>query len=148
MNRYVGMLLAAVAIGMTSAAAFGQERPDDVGVFMKAKLEHMKKVIEGLALEDHNLIAKHAQELSLISQATNWQVIQTPEYRTHSTDFRRSADALRNAALKKNLDGATLAFVEMTMKCVQCHKYVRDIKPIDFTPPVAVDTNSLQRLLR
>jgi cytochrome c556 len=131
-------LLTLLLLFVTAGAAFAQEtQPDKVGVFMKAKLDHMKRIVEGLALEDFGIIAKHAQELSLISQATNWEVLQTPEYKEHSVDFRKSADQLRNAAMKKNLDGATLAFVQMTMKCVQCHKYVRDTKPIDFNlPPV------------
>ena len=35
-------------------------------------------------------------------------------------------DRLHRAAKKKNLDGATLASMEVMMHCVQCHKYVRD----------------------
>jgi hypothetical protein len=145
MNRFCAVLACLLAVAAPPALA---QQPDDVGVFMKAKLDHMKRVVEGLALEDYNVIAKHAQELSLISQATNWEVLQTPEYRRQSTEFRRTADGLRDAAQKKNLDGATLAFVEMTMKCVQCHKYVRNVKPIDFTPPASFDLHALRQPAR
>ena len=31
-------------------------------------------------------------------------------------------------AKAKNLDGATLAYVRLTMNCIECHKYVRDHK--------------------
>jgi cytochrome c556 len=55
-------------------------------------------------------------------------VLQTPEYHDRSMEFRRSADAMTEAARKKNLEGAALAYVDVTMKCVACHKYVRQVK--------------------
>ncbi|MBU6221813.1 MAG: hypothetical protein KGR24_03600 [Planctomycetes bacterium] len=113
------------------AAAFADEpgpKPDAVADFMRAKLGHSQHVLEGLALEDYDLIARGAQELALASQASSWQVLQTEEYARQSAEFRRSCDTLRGAAKARNLDGAALAWMEVTMKCVQCHKYVRDVK--------------------
>lgn len=104
------------------------EESDKVAIFMRAKLEHSQKVLEGLSLEDFDKIAKHAQEMSLLSQASTWQVLQTPEYHDRSVEFRRTVDALTEAAKKKNLEGAALAYVEATMKCVSCHKYVRKVR--------------------
>jgi cytochrome c556 len=54
--------------------------------------------------------------------------LQTPEYSQRSAEFRRAADALTEAARKRNLDGATLAYVDVTTKCVSCHKYVRGVR--------------------
>lgn len=99
---------------------------DAVAVFMRAKLDHSKNVLEGLALADFDLIARGAQELSLASQESSWQVLQTEDYARQSAEFRRACDALKKAAQEKNLDGAALAWVDATLKCVQCHKYVRD----------------------
>ena len=99
---------------------------DRVAAFMRAKLAHSQNVLEGLAVEDFGLIARGAHDLSLASQDSNWQVLQTEDYVRQSAEFRRSCDALKKAAQEKNLDGATLAWVEVTLKCVQCHKYVRD----------------------
>jgi hypothetical protein len=31
-------------------------------------------------------------------------------------------------AKKKNLDQATVAYNQLTTKCVQCHKYVRSVR--------------------
>lgn len=104
------------------------QEPDKVAVFMRAKLQHSQKVLEGLAMEDFDLIAKNSQKLSLLSLAEDWQVLETPEYAQHSMEFRRSADALTEAAKKKNLDGAALQYVDVTLKCVNCHKYVRKVK--------------------
>jgi hypothetical protein len=101
-------------------------KPDDVGPFMRAKLAHAQDILAGLALEDFDAIARGAQELALASQAASWQVLQTPEYARQSAEFRRSCESLKRAAKDGNLDGAALAWMEVTMKCVQCHKYVRD----------------------
>lgn len=124
--EHTAAVLAAVCL---FAASQAQEppavRPDVVGDFMRAKLGHSQDVLEGLALEDFDKIARGAQELALASQASSWQVLQTEDYARQSAEFRRSCDSLRTAAKAGNLDGAALAWMEVTMKCVQCHKYVR-----------------------
>jgi hypothetical protein len=97
-------------------------------VFMRAKLDHSQKLLEALVMEDFDGLAKQSQNLSLLSLAASWQVIQTPEYAQQSLEFRRAADAVHNNAEKKNIDGAALAYVQMTMKCVNCHKYVRGVR--------------------
>ena len=93
---------------------------------MRAKLGHSQHVLEGLTMADFDLIARGAQELSLASQDSNWQVLQTVDYARQGGEFRRSCDRLHRAAKEKNLDGAALAWMEVMMHCVQCHKYVRD----------------------
>src|ERR1700758_3417083 len=118
----LAVAISAAAMLITAARS---EPPNNVRDFMRVKLAHSQKVLEGLATEDFDEIAANAQAMSLLSQATNWQGLQTPEYLQQSRDFRRTADALTDAAKKKNLDGAALAYVELTMKCINCHKYVR-----------------------
>lgn len=138
-ERHLAAAAVAVAIVGVSFASGGRrgaapaqepavgDKPNDVAVFMRAKLGHAQHVIEGLALADYDLIARGAHDLSLASQASSWQVLQTADYARQSQEFRRSCDSLRTAAKEKNLDGAALAWMEVTMKCIQCHKYVRDV---------------------
>lgn len=129
-------VLAAAAVAITafppSAAPPAGEtpavEPDKVGAFMRAKLGHAQQVLEGLTVENYDLIEKGAHDLALASQASSWQVLQTEDYARHSDDFRRSCNSLRAAAKARNLDGAALAWMEVTMKCIQCHKYVRDTR--------------------
>ncbi len=122
------VLAVAAVTGSRPTANESTTRPDQVAVFMRAKLAHSQNVLEGLAIEDYDLIDKGAQELSLASEDASWQVLQTEDYARQSADFRRSCDSLRKAAKSHNLDGAALAWMEVTMKCVQCHKYVRDVR--------------------
>lgn len=115
-----------LTIGVAVAQEADRQPPEKVSKFMRAKLVYSQKLLEALALEDFPAMAKNAQDLKLLSQESIWNVLQTEQYILHSDDFRRRTDALIEAAKKKNLDGASLAYVELTLNCVQCHKYVRD----------------------
>jgi hypothetical protein len=142
-------LTAAAALTACSFAllfAYGTENPspqnqnklptkEHVDAFMRAKLVHGRGVLKGLTLEDYDAIAKHAQQISLLSLESNWNVISTPEYVRRSREFRQTSHDLAEAAKKKNLDGATLAYVKMTFDCVNCHKYLRSFRaPGERTP--------------
>ena len=106
---------------LTTAAGKDPEK-----VFMRAKLVHSQQILEDLALEDFASMAKNAEQLRLLSLDANWQVLQTEEYAMHSRDFRQAAAGLIAASEKKNLDGAVLAYFQMTQSCVNCHRHVRD----------------------
>jgi hypothetical protein len=115
-----GMLLAVLG-------ASGQDEPRrTLRNFMRGKLAHSQKVLEGLALEDYATIAKSAKALRELSEDAQWRVSPDINYLRLSTEFQDLADELAEKAKAKNLDGATLAYVKMTLNCVECHKLVRD----------------------
>lgn len=93
--------------------------------FMARKLNHTRDIVAGLATENYDAISKNAQKLMTLSHEADWKVIQTTTYLDMSGEFRESAERLRDSALEKNIDGATLAYFEVTLNCVRCHKYVR-----------------------
>jgi len=96
--------------------------------FMRDKLELSQRVLEGLATEDYNLIIAKSTKLSAMTQEADWRTFENPDFERFSADFRRHVEAVRKAAENKNLDGATLAYVKMTMSCVECHRAVRGNK--------------------
>jgi cytochrome c556 len=112
--------------GLTVVDVAGAQ--DVLSAFMKAKLDHSQKTLEGLAKADYDLVAKHSQAMSLLCEDELWAVLKTPEYYERSKEFQRSVNAITDAARKQNLEAATLAYVEATMKCVTCHKYVRQTR--------------------
>jgi hypothetical protein len=74
------------------------------------------------------LIEKNAKALKVLSQAAEWEVPMIPnatDYVAMTSEFQRYADELVRCAKQSNIDGATLAYVKLTMNCVQCHKFVR-----------------------
>ena len=94
--------------------------------FMARKLDGSRNIIAGLSTENFDLISQSAQDLMLLSHEADWNVIQTKPYLRMSSDFRASAERLRDSANENNLDGATLAYFEVTLNCVRCHKYIRN----------------------
>ena len=111
-----------------STGRASQQKKQDRSEFMRRKLEFSKNVLEGLALEQYPMIEKNAKALKVLSQAAEWEVPTIPnatDYVALTSEFQRYADDLVKAAKQGNIDGATLAYVKLTMNCVQCHKYVR-----------------------
>ena len=94
---------------------------------MRRKLEYTHNILQALMLENFDAIERNSERLRQLSEASNWNVIRTHEYTRHSSEFSRAVDALKKAAQEKDLDATALAYVEMTLKCVQCHKYVRGV---------------------
>jgi hypothetical protein len=107
-------------------ALAGQE-PGTVktAAFMRMKLQPSKELLEGLAMNDFDSIQKNAGTIKNLLLDENWMVVQSDEYRRQTQEFRKLVDQLRDAADKKNIDGATLAYVQMTIQCVRCHQTLR-----------------------
>jgi cytochrome c556 len=96
--------------------------------FMRQKLDFAKDVLEGLSLERFDTIEKGGKALKRLSESAEWEVTTIPavnDFVMFTTDFQRHADELVKQAKAKNIDGATLAYVKLTMGCVQCHKFIR-----------------------
>lgn len=124
----LGMIALSVLVARTAAPAAAQDEKRTRSDFMRQKLEFSKNLLEGLAIENYEIIGKNAKALKLLSEAAEWEVPTIPnatDYIAFTTDFQRIADDLSKQAKDKNIDGATLAYVRLTMNCVQCHKFVR-----------------------
>ncbi len=103
---------------------------DKVAKLMDKKLKHSQQLLTGLALNDFKKIERNADELIEISRQAEWRAFKTPQYEVYSNDFRRVAAEMVENARKKNLDGAALNYVDMTLTCVKCHKYVREVRMV------------------
>ena len=93
---------------------------------MRRKLDHSQSVLEGIALENFDLIRVHAAKLRALSEQPGWVLFDTAEYSEQSLLFKRNVDKLSKAARDQNLDATTLAYTKVTFSCVECHKYIRD----------------------
>lgn len=123
----LGMIGLSVLAARTAAPA-AQDQKRTRSEFMRQKLEFSKNLLEGLAIENYEIIEKNAKSLKVLSEAAEWEVPTIPnatDYVAFTTEFQRIADDLAKQAKNKNIDGATLAYVKLTVNCVQCHKFVR-----------------------
>lgn len=121
----VGILILAsffLGNGLTYAQAENQSGIKEV---MQQKVACSMQVLVGIALEDYSLITKNAENLVTLSNKTNWYSRQVPEYELFLNEFRRNAQQLLKAGQQKNVDAASLAYVQMTLSCVSCHKFIR-----------------------
>jgi len=134
--KVLAILLLAV-VGLTCAVPGNGDEPKKepekkVSQLMHRKLESSQKILEGLATNNFDQIAKNADELITISKEAEWKVLKTENFELYSNDFRRQADTLIKNAKDKNVDAAALTYVELTLTCVRCHKHVRESRKTSF----------------
>lgn len=135
MKWIVAVAAAAVAIAATAALSGSQE--PDIEQIMQRKLDHAHAILEALIVEDYETLEDSAVDLLKLSEEAGWFVLQTPEYTQRSSAFRHAVLEIEASAKAKNLEGAALGYVDMTLKCVQCHQLLRGTRMAeDFSPQV------------
>jgi hypothetical protein len=101
-----------------------KDRPS-MTAFMRAKLAGSQDILDGLATEDFGKIEKGTLRLQAITVAEEWKVSDDEAWLDQSGEFRRVLGRLKSSAAEKNLDAATLNYLEMTVGCIRCHKEFR-----------------------
>ncbi len=120
-------------------AAKPADKKSAQAALMGKKLDHAKRLLEGLTLNDLSKAGKSADELMAVSQKAEFAAFKTKEYDLYTNDFRRALETIAKKAKDGNLDGATLGYVNMTLACIRCHQATREIKlgllpaPAEFT---------------
>jgi hypothetical protein len=131
--------LALVAVVVFTAACcptLAQDRrPTPPGLspteWMKQKLEMSQAILDGLTKGDFDKIETNAQKMNVINYLEKMVTADQPHYKEYTrqlTAFETANRELLRQASKKNVEGATLAYVQLTVSCVNCHKVVRDAK--------------------
>jgi hypothetical protein len=101
---------------------------DGAAALMQKKLAATQKLLEGIALADLDKVGQHAGDLADLSKQAEFRVLKTPQYDLHANEFRRALEDIQRGVRQKNLDAATLGYVDLTMSCVRCHKHVREVR--------------------
>lgn len=133
MARRLAIALSILALALVLAVPAGSQSP--VGKLMAEKLKASQLLLEGLALGDFDKVTQNAEKLAQLSKTAEWMVHKTPRFEVHSNEFRRAAEQIIQKAREKNLDGVAYGYLDLTMTCVRCHQYVREIRdarlPVD-----------------
>jgi len=119
----------ALAVGPADSRPQEKKAPpknEERAVIMKKKLTQAQKLLEGLTLQDFDKLKSAADDLANLRRQAAWMTENTLEYQQFSVDFQRNIDSAQKAATEKNIDAAALAYIEMTMTCVKCHKHIRE----------------------
>ncbi len=106
--------------------AIGQS--EEVAKIMRQKLSYAQAILEGVSTEDYKKITDSAGAMLALTHRVEWNVIDRPEYLGFSQEFRRALDGLVDSAQRRSADGVAYDYVQMTMACVSCHRFVRGVK--------------------
>src|SRR5215207_11396899 len=121
---YAALLVPLLVVPSSSQERKKKREPDPL---MAAKLKESQTLLEGLTLNDLAKVQASAEKLVEISKTAQLRkALNTPQYDLHANTFQRSAETVIEKAKAKNIDGATLAYVEMTVTCVRCHQHTRE----------------------
>lgn len=122
-----------------SATPLGTADEDEdttMSVWMKKKLIHSQAILRGLAMGDFEDVQYNAGRLKLLNRVEGFVRRKNPDYRAHLNTFSRVSAEIERQAQKKNIEGATLAFNQLTVSCVECHKTLRN-SPLESEHPVS-----------
>jgi cytochrome c556 len=120
------LLIAAPLAVQATRGGDDRDKDEKSSIWMKQKLSASQNILAGLTKGDFDAIDKNAQSMLVVEYLEKWLRADTPGYNMKPKDFEYANKALRLAAREKNMDGATIAYIQLTLSCVHCHKLVRD----------------------
>jgi hypothetical protein len=125
MKPVVSILILTVTVCLASIGR-GKEVPSDkASIWMKQKLRASQEILKDLSDADFQAIGANAQAMNVMEHLEKWVRAQRPEYRTQLRLFEFANRELIRASSEKNLEAATLAYTQLVISCVNCHKLVR-----------------------
>lgn len=122
-SAVVLLLSTAGAMSDDPAAEKPERKPD---VWMQKKLKFSQQVLAGIAAGDFDQIAKAADTLKGMDKIESFIRARTPRYRVQLQLFQDANEEILRQANAENLEGVTLAFNQLTISCVNCHKHLRE----------------------
>ncbi len=99
--------------------------------FMRQKLHASNLILEGLCTEDLQMVSEGSQTLMKMSSEERWRVSNDIMYRRYSNEFVQAVEELQKEAEDNDMDGTSMAWVNVTMKCLKCHEWVRNTVLVD-----------------
>ena len=116
--------LTSLSLGQEPAPKESPEQP--MSVWMAKKIEYSKAILEALTSGRYDDIEKHAEQMRLIGKVEGFVRGRSPSYKTHLQTFDLATRELKRQAVARNIEGATLAFHQLTTSCVTCHQTLRE----------------------
>ena len=125
MNRKWHVVVALSAfLGFAASSSQGPE----VNQVMREKLTHAQKILEAVVTSDWVSLETHSRELEQLTNDPRWMVLKYPEYARHSSAFVRAVQDLHRAAAQRDLEKTPQAYIAVTLRCVDCHRYLARLR--------------------
>jgi len=125
MNRKWHIVIALSAfLGLAASSSQGPE----VNQVMREKLNHAQKILEAVVTSDWVSLETHSRELEQLTNDPRWMVLKYPEYARHSSAFVRAVQDLHQAAAQRDLEKTPQAYIAVTLRCVDCHRYLARLR--------------------
>jgi hypothetical protein len=121
MNRIGQAVVATLALCSVGAAPSQSSPLDRV---MRQKLVQMQKILEAVVTSDWVALETQSRELERLTTEPAWTSLKLPEYAKYSAAFIGAVHVLRQAAAQRDLDATPKAYAAVTLKCVECHRYL------------------------
>jgi len=128
MSNWRRFAAAVLVAGVTTVGVFAQDPPEEkpTSFWMQKKLEYSERILSGLATEDFEAIRKNASAMQNLNRIEGFvRRRNAKDYRTQLQIFEYANGELIRSANQKNVEGAALAFTQLTLSCVNCHKVIR-----------------------
>ena len=113
-------LFATVFLGLAASANQGP----GLNRVMREKLVHAQKILEAVVTSDWVSLETQSRELERLTNDHRWTVLKYPEYARHSAAFVLAIQDLHRAAGQRDLEKTPPAYIAVTLKCVECHRYL------------------------
>jgi hypothetical protein len=124
----VAAVAAASFVIVCGRPSHADEKPT---MYMKQKLEMSQNILSSLTQGDFKSVEQNALQMNVVNALEKLVAKDQPHYKEYMrqlTVFETANRELQRMASEKNIEGATLAYTQMTVSCVQCHKLIRDAK--------------------
>ena len=117
---------AAVAVAVVVLMCGGELQAQTVALnrVMRQKLVDAQGVLAAVVTSNWRELERSSRALAKATEDPAWLVLRTPEYTKESEAFVYVVNELVDAASRRDAETAPLAYAAMTMRCVQCHRYV------------------------
>jgi hypothetical protein len=110
------------------------ERP--MSFWMEKKLEYTKKLLEALTMSQYDEIESNSEQMRLLGKIEGFVRRRSPAYTAHLQSFDLATREMTRQARAKSIEGATLAFHQLTTSCVACHQTLREMPAESETVPL------------
>jgi hypothetical protein len=123
MKTATGRLILVVLIAILSGSG-AYTQSVQLKRVMQTKLEHAQRILGDVVTSNWTALQSDAAALQQTTKDPAWAVLTTPEYVRQTTSFVRATEDLLDAAKRRDPEATPLAYVSLTLSCVQCHRHV------------------------